>query len=244
MPKKRTGVHKNCLKCGKQFYVAPSKIKIVKHCSRECRKSSIAKICAICGGLFHGPRCRGESARYCSSECRIKAQTGSKWKNHQERIVLCPGCGENKKHHSRGFCHLCYNRFIWANNPKKKESDRASYWKNKEKILKQAKQYRQTLAGKLNKRRNYYSRGGKDQYNPQEVKKAIYFNFFKYGGHYCENCKIFLGDSQHWFYQVDHIHALTKGGVTKFDNLQILCQPCNLRKRGKTIDYRFRELNA
>jgi 5-methylcytosine-specific restriction endonuclease McrA len=160
------------------------------------------------------------------------------------RIISCPGCGKEELHHSKGFCHRCYNKFIWANNPKKKEYDGMYYLENKEQIKKRISEYNQTLAGKLVKRKNYYSRGGKDQYDPREVKMAIYFNFFKYGGHYCENCKKFLGDSHDWSYQVDHIHALTRGGATEFDNLQILCQPCNLSKRGKTIDYRFRELNA
>lgn len=208
------------------------------------QKEGINKICKTCGQAFYVPQCRKKSAQFCSTRCRIKAQIGSKWKNHKERIISCPGCGGDKKHHSKGFCHSCYNKFIWNKNPKKLEYDKAYYLENQEYIKRRVGEYSKTLTGKLVKRKNYYSRGGKDQYNTQEVKKAIYFNFFKYGGHYCENCKTFLGDSQRWFYQVDHIHALTRGGLTKFDNLQILCQKCNLDKRGKTIDYRFRELNA
>lgn len=207
------------------------------------QKEGVNKTCKICGEAFYVPQCRKESAICCSTECRIKAWSKA-GRDSRRRVVACPGCGDNKKHHSRGFCHSCYNKFIWNKNPKKLEYDKTYYLANKEYLKKAAGQYRKTLAGKLSHRKNYYSRGGKAQYNTQEVKRAIYFNFFKYGGHHCENCKTFLGDSQRWFYQVDHIHALTKGGLTEFNNLQILCQKCNLDKRGKTIDYRFRELNA
>ncbi|MBN1690433.1 MAG: HNH endonuclease [Dehalococcoidia bacterium] len=33
---------------------------------------------------------------------------------------------------------------------------------------------------------------------------------------------------------VDHIHPYSKGGETKLDNLQLLCRPCNYKKRDKT----------
>ena len=38
--------------------------------------------------------------------------------------------------------------------------------------------------------------------------------------------------------QIDHIIPVAVGGKTMLDNLQFLCQTCNLRKHTKTIDYR------
>lgn len=38
--------------------------------------------------------------------------------------------------------------------------------------------------------------------------------------------------------QLDHIEPVTLGGETHPNNLQLLCQPCNLRKGERTIDYR------
>lgn len=32
---------------------------------------------------------------------------------------------------------------------------------------------------------------------------------------------------------VDHIYPISRGGCTTFDNLQLLCQPCNSKKKDK-----------
>lgn len=33
-------------------------------------------------------------------------------------IILCPDCGEEKEHHARGFCSICYRRWYRANGRK------------------------------------------------------------------------------------------------------------------------------
>lgn len=50
-------------------------------------------------------------------------------------------------------------------------------------------------------------------------------------GWLCVYCKINVSDKYH----VDHIYPLSKGGRHEPSNLQILCQPCNLKKSSKII---------
>ena len=44
----------------------------------------------------------------------------------------------------------------------------------------------------------------------------------------CVRCGIMHDDMQ-----VDHIIPWSKGGLTEFDNLQVLCRSCNMAKRDK-----------
>lgn len=37
---------------------------------------------------------------------------------------------------------------------------------------------------------------------------------------------------------LDHIRPVSKGGKTEFDNLQLMCKPCNEEKGTQIIDYR------
>ena len=49
-------------------------------------------------------------------------------------------------------------------------------------------------------------------------------------GYQCVNC----GWDEHL--QIDHIHPRSKGGGDEEENLQVLCGPCNLNKRAKTME--------
>lgn len=60
--------------------------------------------------------------------------------------------------------------------------------------------------------------------------------FIKLGREYgfqCLCCKSTTGDLQ-----IDHIVPVSRGGGSEYENLQLLCKPCNLSKGTQTIDYR------
>jgi 5-methylcytosine-specific restriction endonuclease McrA len=212
---------------------------------RPYRKNGGYVVCGVCKKLFYVPKCRLKTAKYCSFSCHGVAESRKKWANHVPRKVTCLGCGEEKKHHSRGFCHRCYNKFIWNNNPRKKEYDEIYYLENIEKIKRRTRNYGKTEIGKLIKRKNYFNRGGKSQYDLRELKKATNYNFIKFGGaYYCERCISPIGNKNHWIYHIDHIIPLTKNGTSKSENLQLLCPSCNYKKHTEIADYRFRELNV
>lgn len=50
-------------------------------------------------------------------------------------------------------------------------------------------------------------------------------------GYMCPRCKtIFLGPDDFEELHGDHIDSVSNGGLTIWDNLQLLCGACNLRK--------------
>jgi len=62
-----------------------------------------------------------------------------------------------------------------------------------------------------------------DRYIPLKIRKEI-LNKYK---NKCVNC----GSGENL--EIDHIKPLSKGGTNDFDNLQILCKECNVKKGNK-----------
>lgn len=51
------------------------------------------------------------------------------------------------------------------------------------------------------------------------------------GGYVCPKCEnLFRGLKGFQQLKADHIHPYSKGGLTSWDNLQLLCLKCNLEK--------------
>ena len=54
------------------------------------------------------------------------------------------------------------------------------------------------------------------------------------GGYVCPDCdKVFSGPSGFRQLDADHIKPYSQGGLTVWDNLTLLCKPCNLAKSDK-----------
>ena len=82
---------KNCLQCGKEYSVKPSRVLKSKYCSRECmakaykdtlrgqnnpnwRGGNIEVICQLCGETFDDYPSRAGDRKYCSKICKDKAE--------------------------------------------------------------------------------------------------------------------------------------------------------------------------
>ena len=123
---------------------------------RPNRRTGEWRACPVCGKNYYIPKCRLTENKYCSTKCNF--QMNSRWKDHVPKMIECPGCHQIKIHHSKGYCHNCYNKFIWGKNPKKKLLDKDYYQKNRNKIISRVGAWKQENKEKVNKnqRKNYY----------------------------------------------------------------------------------------
>lgn len=111
-----------------------------------------------------------------------------------------------------------YGKHWRDNNP---DEARAMYkkWrdKNKDKVMESTRNRQARL------------RGAEGKHTAGDVKRILALQ-----KGLCACCRISLKDKYH----VDHIMPLKLGGTNKPDNIQVLCQTCNLRKNAKhPIDF-------
>jgi hypothetical protein len=78
--------------------------------------------------------------------------------------------------------------------------------------------------GAWNRARRARSRNAEGRHTQADIE-----NLLRLQRHRCANCCNPLGRSYH----VDHVYPLAKGGSNWKDNIQLLCQSCNLKKSAK-----------
>ena len=99
--------------------------------------------------------------------------------------------------------------------------------RNKQKILDNARRYRQAHKDSIKARNRYYKarkRHAQGKHSPAEVVEQYKRQHGKC--YYC-NCK--LGNAYH----VDHVIPLSRGGSNGIDNIVIACPSCNMHKHDK-----------
>lgn len=60
-------------------------------------------------------------------------------------------------------------------------------------------------------------------------------NILKRDNYTCQQCGVSLTDEPHLLLEVDHIIPVSKGGITRADNLRTLCWRCNRSKGAKIV---------
>ena len=118
----------------------------------------------------------------------------------------------------------------WAENNREKVRKIKSKWakNNRNKINKRIKEWRRSNPEMV--RLNNATRRGKRDI----LIRVLNENFLQFGLTCCENCHTSIWER----YEFDHIIPIALGGAGNYDNLQILCKPCNLEKMTDAIDFR------
>ncbi len=117
---------------------------------------------------------------------------------------------------------------------------RVKEWKdkNKELVLKYTREWKRRnpervsiseLPGRVRRRGNT---------NRETINEFMIETPMWHGGYYCEKCGRELNFSEKRILHIDHVIPLVLGGNGNKENLQLLCQKCNLTKGMKIEDYR------
>jgi len=137
-------------------------------------------------------------------------------------------CLDGYRNHCRE-CQYSTAKQWQQNNPEKYAycKQRTRTWLKRLKETDPVKYKAQIFLGHERRRLRHYSNGESTYINPILLK-----DIYSLYNHTCLKCgateKITL----------DHIVPVSKGGLTTFDNLQVLCASCNSSKSDKIIDYR------
>jgi len=107
---------------------------------------------------------------------------------------------------------------------------------NKRHLLEYSKDWKRKNPDKVSKSERPGRIRRRSGFDANEVNTVVVHNFLNYGTYTCENCRkqMFYG------YHLDHIKSLILGGRNEYDNLQVLCSTCNLKKGIKIVDYRVK----
>ncbi len=176
----------------------------------------------------------------CAASAKWRAKPGNAEK-HRASVKRCRGRPVAKeKHRVRQLIYAAGNREQerlrverWRKeNPDKAiESRRVYYLKNTEKIkAKSRNRYRENIEAYREYSRQYKhsKRAGGGRLSRGYIKRLM-----EEQQGLCRACRCDLKESGH---HLDHIKAISKGGLHCNANVQLLCPPCNRRKSAKNFE--------
>jgi len=120
----------------------------------------------------------------------------------------------------------------WLN----KNDEYFSKWReeNREYMFEYQKQYYKTLKWKLIKKADWNKRRAlKNKTKTENINKKFLEELLELQEYKCNYCKIYLDNNKKMFIHLDHIIPLSKWWTHTKNNLQFLCQKCNLSKWNK-----------
>lgn len=222
-----------CGVCSKPMWLPPSKAGLYRTCSKPCRglaaeveREKRRRECESCRKVFY-PRKTQLAAgigRYCSRQCiptgRLSSAENLEWAAEGFRRAV----REGRITYRRGEHHPQWRGGHAARIRRAIESGRlAAYtraWRraNPDRVKEQGQRRASSKLARL------------PHGTIPKIRRAQRDR--------CAICRVKLGGRGH----LDHIRPLARGGEHAPRNLQLLCEPCNVRKNAKDpIDY-MREL--
>lgn len=230
-----------------------------KFCSKTCYHAStvtqVVKKCLHCGVEMHVYQSQiGRNKTTCSLECRDAIKAAKTFDGERKRCGRCEqwkpvaqymaARGASKAHELQSYCRECcatadrefkeknrdhllaYKRVLyWANPEAAREKARIKNKSPEQRARKNAaaKQYRINNKEKIllwNRVRRMRERAA-GKVTPDMIRKLFTLQRGK-----CVACRHSIKAAYH----VDHVVPVLHGGTSDFENLQLLCPSCNLRK--------------
>jgi len=197
---------------------------ICKECGEKKEHCALG-LCSLC---YH--------RKYRKEHPKIYRQASDKWrKNNLEKVREA----KRKRRKKNPEIHRQDAKKWQKNNPEKKRAIRrrwARKWRkeNPDKALEKQREWRKNNPDKI--REQKFRRRSKGVVKKGVIEQVLNENIFRYGILTCEKCKEICLENYH----IDHIVPISRGGNNDYNNLQVLCAGCNLKKHVKIADYRSR----
>lgn len=247
MGMQRTGIYRNCDKCGTEYYVPGWRMKgenYSKFCSMACvyegrppaKRKGLTLQCSHCSQDFYVAQGRAETAKFCSRSCHAYGSPEKQAKAAKAAGDAIRGTGfseEEKKARKREADKRGYDK----HKSERLKKNRERYQQNKEAHAEAGKAWRENNR----ERSNFISRVGKHRrrsaagiYTCEDIDRIRDEQKGK-----CAFCRIKMqGSTGPARETIDHIVAVSKGGTNWPKNLQLLCKSCNSKKHDKdAIDF-------
>jgi len=161
-------------------------------------------------------------------------------------LILCAGCGEEKKYHADGLCKRCYGRMNMARwrerNPEKaRVAGRRFRERHLEERRARCREYNRRHRKRLSADRKEWGRQNREKVNANASKRRArkrvlpatltgdeVQEIISYG--HCFYCNKRFEPRE---LVLDHFVPVTKGGGTTRANMVAACQECNNKKYSK-----------
>ena len=238
-----------CQQCGREFFRVNKKNKAAKYCSPECsqkaQRTRADCTCLQCGKTFHphgmaaglycSHQCAGLAIRTRDRICLICGKGVSRGANYYAPKYCSEGCREIAEERRKGES-LGFEAIYWATVGWMRRLSESSVWDIRTcegcgevlrpPAVKWCPECRRKVENRAHDQRLY--RNGKPDLS------ITLWGVYRRDKGVCRGCGRFLefGENPNadGYPSIDHIIPIAKGGLHRWDNVQLMCRKCNWLK--------------